>query len=54
MSVDDKIASETGIHLVGTLQERFEKFAKNHDIIDWHVTQENHSSSWSMFIRYKP
>jgi len=42
------------IHYDGKLQTRFEEFAKNHEIIDWHVTQESQSGSWSMFIRYKP
>jgi len=38
----------------GELQTRFEEFAKTHDIIDWHVIQDSHSSTWRMFIRYKP
>jgi hypothetical protein len=38
----------------GQLQTRFEEFAKTHEIIDWHVTQESSSSKWRMFIRYKP
>ena len=46
--------NKTGIWLDGQLQTRFEEFAKTHDIIDWHVTQEAHSNKWSMFIRYKP
>ena len=54
MSTDDKIASETGVNLVGELQDRFKKFAKTHEIIDWHVTQDSHPQTWSMFIRYKP
>jgi|APSaa5957512535_1039671.scaffolds.fasta_scaffold82403_2 hypothetical protein len=37
----------------GELQNKFEEFAKSHDIIDWNITQEQHSMTWSMFIRYK-
>ena len=38
----------------GELQTKFEKFAlENDEIIDWNITQEQHSMTWSMFIRYK-
>jgi hypothetical protein len=46
--------NKTGVWLNGEIQTRFAEFAKTHDIIDWNVTQENNSMSWSMFIRYKP
>jgi hypothetical protein len=37
----------------GELESKFEEFANNNEIIDWNITQENHSMSWSIFIRYK-
>jgi hypothetical protein len=46
-----KLARISG-QIDGTLQKKFEEFAKDHDIIDWNITQEQHSFIWSMFIRY--
>ena len=39
----------------GSLQRNFESFVRSHDekIIDWNVTQDSHSSTWVIFIRYR-
>jgi hypothetical protein len=44
---------ENPVKTDGQLQTRFEEFAKTHEIIDWHITQEGGSANWRMFIRYK-
>ncbi len=35
------------------IQKRFEEFAKNHKIIDWHTTQQSHSSNWYIVVRFE-
>jgi len=52
MSDADK-NNKTGVWLDGQLQKRFEAFARNHKIIDWHTTQQSQSQNWFIVVRYE-
>ena len=43
---------KSSVWLDGQLQTRFEEFAKNHEIIDWDITQSSHSGDWVIAVRY--
>lgn len=55
-STDKSPPRQKAIRLYGGLTEvtqQFDNFVNVHDVIDWNITQESHSMTWSIIIRYK-